>query len=115
MAFRTNTQKNYTECLAREIQIGNKNLTETEVYKSLQEKYVLNLKEKVLQPFLKNENFRRAINDYGNEDFKTYDRKIQDDIKFLIKNLSDKYGYTELSAKEVCLYVIDNKVAENFS
>jgi len=115
VAFRTNTQKNYTECLAREIQIGNKNLTETEVYKSLHEKYVLNLKEKVLQPFLKNENFRRAINDYGNEDFKTYDRKIQDDIKFLIKNLSDKYGYTELSAKEVCLYVIDNKVAENFS
>ena len=81
----------------------------------MHDRYVHNLKEKVLDPFLENENFRRAIKDYNNEDFKTYDRRIRDDVSYLIDNLCKKYRYTEQGAKEVCMYVIDSDLAQKFS
>ncbi len=48
-----------------------KPLTRTKLYKDLHGRYVYNLKEKVLDPFLENENFRRAIKDFRADDFKT--------------------------------------------
>ena len=78
-------------------------------------RYVHNLKEKVLDPFLENENFRRAIKDYGEEDFKTYDKKIREDVSYLITNLCKNFRYTEQGAKEVCIYVIDNDLARKFA
>jgi hypothetical protein len=89
-------------------------LTETELYQSLHERYVFNLKEKVLDPFLKNENFRQAIKDFDTEPFKTYDRRIRDDVTFLMTNLGKKYKYTQQSAREICIYVIDNELAAKF-
>jgi hypothetical protein len=69
----------------------------------------------VLDPFLKNENFRRAIKDYGEEDFKAYDKKIRDDVTYLMKNICENFNYTELGAKEVCIYVIDSDLAKKFT
>ena len=86
-------------------------ITETKIFQSMHDRYVYNLKEKVLDPFLENENFRRAIKDYNKEDFKTYDKRIRDDVSYLIDNLCRKYRYTEQGAKEVCMYVIDNDLA----
>ena len=80
----------------------------------LMDRYVQNLKETALDPFLKNDNFRRAIKDYGTEAFKTYDRKISDDVTFLIQNLTKKYKYTEKGAREICIYVVDNELAKKF-
>ncbi|CAN2040532.1 Serine protein kinase PrkA [Candidatus Magnetomoraceae bacterium gMMP-15] len=115
LAFRKDTQKEYTsQALPQEILIEEKDITETSLYESLYERYVYNLKEKVLDPFLENENFRRAIKDYDTEDFKTYDKRIRDDVTFLINNLCDKHKYTEQGAKEVCIYVIDNDLAKSF-
>ena len=74
-----------------------------------------NLKEKVLDPFLENENFRRAIKDYNREEFKAYDKKIRTDVKYLIKNLRTKYRYTEKGAQEVCIHVIDSDLAKKFA
>ena len=76
---------------------------------------MFSLKEQVLEPFLKNANFRRALKEYGGEDFKTYDKKIREDISFLITNLCDRFGYTEQSAREVCIYVVDNDLTEEFT
>jgi hypothetical protein len=73
------------------------------------------LKENVLDPFLENKNFRRGIKDYGTESFKTYDKKIKNDVAYLINNLCKKFGYTEKGAKEICVYVIDNDLAKKFS
>ena len=81
---------------------------------SLYDRYIYNIKEKALDPFLKNENFRRAIKDYGKKDFKAYDKRIQTDVQYLIKNLCIKFGYTERGAKEVCMYVIDNDLAKKY-
>jgi predicted Ser/Thr protein kinase len=115
-AFRQDTQKEYTSrTLTQEIMLEGKNITETKLYTTLYERYVFNLKEKVLDPFIENENFRRAIKDYDTEDFKTYGRRIKDDVTFLINNLCANYHYTKQSAKEVCIYVIDRNLPKQFA
>lgn len=115
MDFRREIQSDYTsKALTQEIMVEEKDITETELYNKLKEKYEFNLKEKVLDPFLKNENFRRAIKDYGTDDFKTYDDRIRDDVTFLLGNLTEKYEYSEKGAREVCMYVVDNDIAKKF-
>ncbi|UFS72562.1 serine protein kinase PrkA [Geomonas sp. RF6] len=116
MAFRQETQKEYTaRTLTQEIMVEGKDPKDTGLFQSLKERYVFNLKEKVLEPFLENANFRRAIKDFDTDAFKTYDKRIRDDVTFLINNLStNKYHYTKQCAKEVCVYVIDNDLAKKF-
>jgi len=114
--FRAASQKEYTsKTLTQEIMVEGLPITVTKIFQSMHDRYVYNLKEKVLDPFLENENFRRAIKDYNTEDFKTYDRRIRDDVSYLIENLCRKYRYMEQGAKEVCMYVIDNDLAKKFS
>ena len=114
--FREGVQSQYTsETLTHEILLEGKTITETQLFQDLYKQYVHNLKENVLVPFLKNANFRNAIIDYGTEPFKTYDKRIGEDVTLLIENLKKKYGYTEQGAKEMCIYVIDNDLAFIFS
>ncbi len=114
--FREETQKEYTaKTLTQEIMVENVPIAETKIYQSMHDRYVHNLKEKVLDPFLENENFRRAIKDYDKEDFKTYDKRIRDDVTYLINNLCEKCKYTEQGAKGICIYVIDNDLAKKFA
>ncbi len=114
--LRKETQREYTSrTLTQEISVAGTAPTQTRLFKALKDRYLYNLKEKVLDPFLENENFRRAIKDYAEEDFKTYDKKIRDDVTFLIDNLMQQYRYTEAGAKAVCMYVIDNDLAKRFT
>ena len=114
--FRKETQKEYTSrTLTQEIIVAGTPPTRTRLFQSLKERYIYKLKEKVLDPFLENENFRRAIKDYAQEDFRTYDKKIRDDVTFLIDNLMKRYRYTEHGAKAICIYVIDNDLARRFT
>ena len=116
LAFRRETQKEYaSRTLTQEILAEGKDPAQTGLYQSLHERYIYSLKEKVLEPFLDNTNFRRAIKDYDTELFKTYDKRIRDDVSFLVNNLcAAKHHYTKQSAKEVCIYVIDNDLARKF-
>lgn len=114
--FRKDTQKKYaSETLTREMMVEGRDITKTDLYKTLLERYIHHLKEKVLDPFLKNENFRRAIKDFGTDGFKTYDKKIREDVTFLITNLIEKYQYNKKGAKEICIYVVDNELAKKFA
>ncbi len=114
-AFRKETQKEYaSKTLPQEIILQEKSVTETTLYETMFDRYVYNLKEKALDPFLENENFRRAIKDFKKETFKTYDKRIRGEVTFLIDNLCNKCGYTQQGAKEVCMYVIDNDLAKKF-
>jgi predicted Ser/Thr protein kinase len=116
LSFRKNTQKEYTtNTLTQEIMVDGHPITETKLYQSLHERYVYNLKEKVLDPFIENENFRQAIKDYGEEAFKTHDKKIRNDVTNLMNNLRERYKYTQQGAREVCIYVIDNDLSKKFS
>lgn len=110
--FREGTQKEYTTSVLTN---QTKKILQTKVYGSLYDRYIYNIKEKALDPFLKNENFRRAIKDYGKKDFKTYDKRIQTDVLYLIKNLCIKFSYSEQGAREVCIYVIDNDLAKKYA
>ena len=115
-AFRADTQKIYaTQPLTQEIMIEGTPTTETKLFQDIHERYAFNLKAKALDPFLDNENFRQAIKDYNTSGFRTYDKKIRDDVTFLIGNLGTKYRYTEKGAQEVCIYVIDNDLARKFN
>jgi PrkA serine protein kinase C-terminal domain len=89
-------------------------IAETRIFQDLRDRYVHNLKEKVLEPLLENANFRRAIKDFNQEEFKTYDKKIREDVAYLITNLGRHYRYSEQGAKEVCIYVIDNDLTRKF-
>ncbi|MCM2358730.1 MAG: serine protein kinase PrkA [Geobacteraceae bacterium] len=116
LAFRRETQKEYASTtLTQEVMAEGRPLTETGLYQALHERYVHNLKEKSLDPFLENENFRRAIKDFDSPAFKTYDKRIRSDVAFLIGNLCSKFHYTKHGAKEVCIYVIDNDLAGKFA
>ncbi len=115
LAFRRDAQREYTSrTLTQELMVESKPVTETGLFKMLHEHYVHHLKARVLDPFLENENFRNAIKDFNKDAFKTYDRKIRDDVTFLMSNLRERYGYTRKGAKEVCIYVIDNELASRF-
>ena len=110
--FRERTQKEYTTSV---LSNQTNEILQTKVYGSLYDRYIYNIKEKALDPFLKNENFRRAIKDIGKKDFKTYDKRIQTDVQYLIKNLCIKFAYSEQGAREVCIYVIDNDLAKKYA
>lgn len=114
--FRKDIQNEYTsKTLTQEIMLEGKPIIDTALYRSLHDRYVYHLKEKVLDPFLENENFRRAIKDYSTKAFKAYDKRIRGEVEYLINNLCQAYHYTERGAKEVCMYVIDNDLAKKFS
>lgn len=114
--FRRETQKEYaSKTLTQQIMVEGKKITESDLYFALHERYVFNLKEKVLDPLLENENFRQAIKDFDEEAFKTYDQRIRDDVTLLMNNLCNRCRYTQQGAKEVCIYVIDNDLARRFA
>ena len=111
LSFRKNTQKEYTaKTLTQEMMLEGKAITNTRLFKDLYERYVRNLKEKVLEPFLENENFRRAIKDWSTDNFKTYDNRIRNDVDFLINNLCNKFHYNRKGAKNICTYVMDRNL-----
>ncbi|MCP3871662.1 MAG: serine protein kinase PrkA [Desulfobacteraceae bacterium] len=113
--IRNDVLKEYTtRTLTYEIMIEGKNFTETRLFESLYERYVHNLKKRVLEPFIENENFRNAIKDFDTDKYKAHDKRIKKDVKFLLKNLSKKFGYTMQGANEACIYVIDNDLANKF-
>lgn len=114
--FRSDIQKEYAaKTLTVEMMQEGKAVTETKLYKDLYERAVYNLKEKALDPLLKSEAFRMAIKDFGTAAFSNYDARIKADVQSVIENLGRKFQYSQLGAKEVCMYVIDNDIARKFS
>jgi predicted Ser/Thr protein kinase len=111
--FRQDTQQVYaTRTLTQEIMVEGKDITETALYQDLHDRYVYNLKEKVLDPIIENENFRRAVKDIDTDEFKAYDKKTRQAVEYLIGNLEEQFGYTHMGAREVSLYVLDHHQSE---
>lgn len=94
---------------------GVEDITETELYQELLANYSRGLRERVLDVFVDNESFREAINSFGTDRFFTFDTRLREHIKHMIRNLMTKYGYTEQGAKQISLYVLDKKLVEKFS
>ena len=113
-AFRREIQQRYISSTITEIKVGKKKLSQTVLYKELMEIYKRNLKANALDPFKENDNFRTAIKEYNTKDFQSHDKKIRKDVTFLINRLMTRYHYTEIGAKDVCIYVIDKNIAGKF-
>jgi predicted Ser/Thr protein kinase len=114
--FRNDIQAVYvSETLTREMRIENKSISQTKLFKSLFDRYTRNLKENALAPYLDNENFRRAIQDYGTQSFNTFDGRLKRDVTMLINNLINKFSYkNEQAAQQVCIYVLDKGIARKY-
>ncbi|NJO03612.1 MAG: serine protein kinase PrkA, partial [Bacteroidia bacterium] len=114
-AFRNDVLAEYISItLAQDMRINDKAITDTEQYRKLFDKYTHNLKENALVVYLDNDNFRRAINDYGSTSFNKYDKRLKQDVNTLIHNLQEKFHYTEEGARQVSIYVLDKDLARKY-
>jgi predicted Ser/Thr protein kinase len=115
LSFRKSVHADYiTRTLSHEIRIDGKHVKETEQFKNLFERYIKNLKENALAPYIDNENFHRAVTDYKTSAFNSYDHKVRRDVTRLIENMGTKFNYSEDSAKEITLYVLDKNIAKRY-
>lgn len=115
-SLRKGTLDSFTSvALPQEMNVEGRSIDETELYKHLFNLYTRYVKEHVLDSWAENENFRRAIKDYGTRGFESYDERIQEGIKFLLKNLREKYDYTEEGARIVSIYALDKNLAKLFA
>ena len=89
------------------IQKDVKKILKTKLYKTLLKKYNKALKRDILEPLKSNENFGRAIKDFGTERFEIHDKKIKDDVKHMLKQLQKEFVHTEEGAQQVAEYAID--------
>jgi predicted Ser/Thr protein kinase len=114
-ALRRDTFNEYvSDTLSQEIRMEGKKVFDTKLFKALFEKYTRNLKENALAPYAKNENFRRAILDYGTSQFQTYDERLKRDVSYMIENLQSKFGYNEIGARQVSVYVLDKDLPNKY-
>jgi len=114
-SFRNDLQHEYiAKTLAQDIRVRKKSITETEQFNSLFQRYIRNLKENALAPYLENDNFRMAIRDFGKNDFHTYDDRLKKDVTFLINNLKKKFKYSQQGAQQISLYVLDKDLAKKY-
>ncbi len=112
LGFAQGIQKKYVEAVAQERGVK---ITETNLYRELFASCRRNLKEKTFEPFLKNDNFKEAVRAFGTKEFETFDTRLKEHVAYMIKNLVEKFSYTEQGAKEICLYVVDQKLVEKFA
>lgn len=113
--FRKEVQQMYvTTTLTQEMQVQKKTIYETTQFKNLYALYINYLKKNALAPYLENANFIRAIKEFNTSSFDKYDEKLKRDIRFLIKNLMNKFNYSSKGALQILLYVIENNLDKKY-
>lgn len=113
--FRQNMRKEYVaQTLVQEIQIQGKTLQQSTQYQFLYEKYTQNLKENSLVPYIADENFKRAIQDYGTHAFHAYNERMKNDVVMLFNNLEAKFSYSIIGAKQIILYALEGDLMTKF-
>ncbi len=115
-SFRKETQSEYVSVtLTQELGLENKSIKESKLFKNLFVKYTRNLKENALAPYLDNDNFRRAILQYGTSSFNTFDERLKRDVTLLINNLVNKFNYKcPEAAQQICIYVLDKGIVKKY-
>lgn len=111
LRFAQDIQKKHTTTRAKE-GLG---ITETDFYKELLKTYRKNLQANVLQPFIASSSFRDAVKAFGTPDFETFDTRLREHIAYMVTNLTERFCYTEQGAKEICIYVLDKNLAQQFA
>lgn len=104
-----------SQTLAREIALEGKPVAETRQFQAMYAAYAKSAREKVLEPFVDQPNFRLAVKEFGSPDFDKYDARIRDRVLLLFRNLEAKYGYDAEAARLVTLHVLDGNLVNKFS
>jgi len=113
--FRKDMLKEYVSfTLAKEIKLDGHAITATKQYQYLFDKYTRNIKENALTPYADNDNFRRALLDYGTMAFDNFTGKLKQDVSRIITRLKTKYHYSEKGAIQVTVYAIDKNLNDMF-
>jgi predicted Ser/Thr protein kinase len=112
-SFRNDQLRRFVASTLHQIKAG-ESMELTEQYNDLLKRYNRSLKENVMAPFIKNDNFRRAIKDFDTETFKSYDKRIRSEVTQLFQKLESKFGYSRQGAKQICIYVIDRDLVNRF-
>jgi len=112
--YREEILQKYISKTTNEISLDGRKIKETELYKDLHKKYIHNLKNNALDPFIDNKNLRSAIREFGTKEFKAHDKKIKRDATYLIQSLMRRFEYSEKDAKDICIYVLDKEVIKKF-
>ncbi len=112
--FRKETAEEFTIHL-QQMQASDSSITKTPIYKELYNTYIKNLRKNIFQPFVDYASFENAIKEYGTSKFQVYDNRTKEQVSYLIKNLINKFKYSDEGAKQICLYVLQNKIAEQFT
>lgn len=114
-AFRRDMQSEYiTQTLASEIRLNGVKIESTRLYQRLLERYTRSIKENALAPYIENDNFRRAVLEYGDASFKNYPERLKSDVTRLINNLVKSFNYSPEGARQVVVYAMDKKIWEKF-
>lgn len=101
--------------LSQDIRIKKMDITETEQFAQLFKKYGDTLKKHALEPYMANSNFRRALTEYHTENFNSYDSRLKADIKFMLKSMQKKFGYSAEGALVAVMHVVENNLAEVYN
>lgn len=113
--FRREMLQTYvTSTLTQEIQIEKKQIKETLQFKTLYSQYINYLKENALAPYVENEIFKMALKEFNTSSFDNYDDKLKRSIRFLIKNLINKFGYSAKGALQIALYVLERNLDKKY-
>jgi len=113
--FRKETQHIYVNTtLSQEINLYGKKINETQQFKELYQRFTNNLKENALTPFSGNINFKTALKEYNTAGFEKYDDTIKRSIKYLIKNLTQKYSYTTDGAIHIVEYILEHQLDKKY-
>ncbi|MGQ9819327.1 MAG: serine protein kinase PrkA [Candidatus Kapaibacteriales bacterium] len=109
--FRREMLQTYvTITLTQEIQLEKKEIKATTQFKTLFSQYINYLKENALAPYLDNEIFKMALKEFNTSSFDNYDDKLKRNIRFLFKNLINKFGYSVKGAVRIVLYVLERNL-----
>ncbi len=111
--FRNDIASRFTISL-QSMQADDSEITNTPLYNELYNNYMKNLRENIFQPFLQYTSFENAIKEYGTSKLDVFDERTKEQVTFLLQNLEKNFGYSKNGAQQVCLYVLNNKIAETF-
>jgi len=64
---------------------------------------------------LETPNFREAVKAYGTKEFEVFDSRLKEHVRYMFRNLMDKFGYTEQGAREIVIYVLDKELVKKFA
>ncbi len=80
------------------------------VFSRVRDAYIANVRSNTLRAHQNPQSLRDAVREYGTDGFRSYPESVQSDARRLLVLMRRAHQYTLPGAKQIVLYVIDNKL-----